>query len=874
METPEGSDGAAAEVATARRRAAPPGRRGAIDAGSMELPIPLGDPIDPTRCGYLATDPAGLILEVNRHFLVSTGYPADDLVGRVRFQDLLAPGHQIVYQQEHLPLLLAQGAVLQIAVDVMDPQGNRLPMLVNAVLDRDEDGGPIRIRTTCFGPLDRRRYELELRAERERAEQSESRLRALQRVAAELADAGTTAEVGGVLVDAVLRAIDGDRAGLWLLDQRELAQFGNGELPAFVGTGLVQVAAVNIAEFTDLDRIPVRDPTAFADQPVGPLLIDSLDGAQDQYPVIAAAMARANVHSVVVVPLEARDHRLGILAAGRAEPRPLGEDDRDFLHALGRQGSQALERVELRAEASRTAAQSSFLAAARRALEEPVRFTERGERLVRLAVEKLADVASIELVEDTTTRRLAHARARSNGDGLTVGVEPGFLVELVAQAVTGGPKVLAERLPIGAARHANWWLALPLRAGEHTLGALVLGRHGPGFTADEVAFRIEVAAVGALALENARRYEREREVAYTLQRSLLSGDLPRRQGLGIAHHYRPAIENLEVGGDWYDAFELDEDRIGLVVGDVVGRGLPAATAMGQLRSAIRALAGAGLGPAALIRQLDVFVGQFDAGRMATLVYLELTPRTGYVRYACAGHVPPLLVQGDEPARYLWEGRSAPLDAYSGQSSRPEAEVTLVPGARLLLYTDGLVERRGRLIWRGLELLRTELETRRGASSDVIVAEVADVMLDDEPSGDDVCLLAVSLADSVPFVEEIPADLAELSGVRDRLRGWLVEHGVERPAGFAVVLATSEAVGNSIEHGYRQVGPGRVWISASIIDERVEVIVRDNGVWQPRDVSADRGRGLMLMRRLMDDVTIDRGGGTTVSMSRRVGPFPL
>ena len=861
----------------ARRHSAPRGRRRLIGAEPIEPPAPPTQvtesiDLDEAPCGYVVTEPSGLIVRVNRHFVVSTGYEADDLIGQRRFQDLLARGHQMFYETHYSPLLLMQGAVREIAVDLMDARGERLSMLVNAVLDRDEAGEPIRIRTTVFGATDRRRYELELLAERQRAEQSEARVRAHQRVAAELAVAGTLAEVGEVLVAAALRAIKGDRAGLWVIDRRELAQLTDGELPELVATGLVQVAAVNIADLGDLDRIPVADPTAFAEDPVGPLLIDSPASAQVEYPVIAAAMERASVHSMVVVPLDAGDHRLGVLVAGCSAPRELAEDDREFLHALGRQGGQALERAELHSEVARAAERSDFLASTSRALEELVGLTERADRLVRLAVERLADVASVELVEDASTRRLAHARALPNEDGRGVGVEPGCLVELVTQAVTGGrPKVLAEQLPMGPGSplHANWWLALPLRAGGRNLGALVLGRHGRGFTVDEVAFSVEVAKTGAFALENARRYEQEREVAYTLQRSLLSGDLPRRQGMRIAHHYRPAIEDLEVGGDWYDAFELGEDRIGIVVGDVVGRGLSAATAMGQLRSAIRALAGVGLGPAALIGQLDQFVGQFDAGRMATLVYLELAPRTGHVRYACAGHFPPLLVQGDEPARYLWEGRSAPLDAYAGQPGRPEAEVILAPGARLLLYTDGLVERRGQLIWRGLELLRAELEERRSASSDVIVAEIADAMLRDSSSRDDVCLLAVSLADSIPFEEEIPADLANLSGVRNRLRTWLVEHGVERPDGFAVVLATSEAVGNAIEHGYRHARKGGVRVSGALVDDRVEIVVRDQGLWQPRDALAGRGRGLMLMRRLMDEVTVDRSAGTVVSMSRRV-----
>ena len=169
------------------------------------------------------------------------------------------------------------------------------------------------------------------------------------------------------------------------------------------------------------------------------------------------------------------------------------------------------------------------------------------------------------------------------------------------------------------------------------------------------------------------------------------------------------IDGLDVGGDWYDAFVLDDDRIALVVGDVVGRGLHAAAAMGQLRSAVRALAMADSGPAELLERLDRFVEGVAAANTATMVYAEVDLRDGSVVFACAGHPPPVLVDGPGRSALLWEGRSAPLGVQLGIGPRPEATITLTAGSRLVLYTDGLVERRDQPLDLSIDLLAEQLE---------------------------------------------------------------------------------------------------------------------------------------------------------------------
>ncbi len=249
-----------------------------------------------------------------------------------------------------------------------------------------------------------------------------------------------------------------------------------------------------------------------------------------------------------------------------------------------------------------------------------------------------------------------------------------------------------------------------------------------------------------------RRYEqellrarrREHDIAQQLQRSLLSGELPVSARVQLAAAYRPAVSGLEVGGDWYDAFWLDDgETLGLVVGDVVGRGIGAAATMGQLRSAVRALASTGLGVGPVLEAVDRFSRRHGVGQMATLVYAQLEIGTGVLRYACAGHPPPLLVMPGGDPIVLWGGRSLPLEAQRSTAARTEDAQQLEPGSILLLYTDGLVERRTQSIDDGMSTLGAELARLRHEDLAVLADSIVQTLRDAEHA-DDVCLLAARL----------------------------------------------------------------------------------------------------------------------------------
>ncbi len=245
-------------------------------------------------------------------------------------------------------------------------------------------------------------------------------------------------------------------------------------------------------------------------------------------------------------------------------------------------------------------------------------------------------------------------------------------------------------------------------------------------------------------LMHARR--REHEIAQLLQRSLLAGRLPAGPGVDIAAVYRPGVAGADVGGDWHDAFWLGDDRIGLVVGDVVGKGIEAAATMGQLRSATRALASTGLEPGRLLDALDAYAKRHEVGALTTVVYVEADLVASELRLASAGHPPAVVVDPRAAAKFVWEGRSPPLCVAT--DARPTATVPLAPGGHLLLYTDGLFERRDEVVHAGLDRLLATVRDLPAISPTSLTTDLLRA-LDPGPLEDDVCLLAARIGEGGP-----------------------------------------------------------------------------------------------------------------------------
>jgi serine phosphatase RsbU (regulator of sigma subunit) len=247
------------------------------------------------------------------------------------------------------------------------------------------------------------------------------------------------------------------------------------------------------------------------------------------------------------------------------------------------------------------------------------------------------------------------------------------------------------------------WVGLPLLSSGASLGALRFSFSRPRqITEEERVFLEALAGQCALALERALLYERERTTAETLQRSLLLDTLPTVPGMILAAKCLPVTSNMEIGGDWYDAFRLPDGRLAVATGDVMGKGLTAAAGMGRVRNALRALALTDPRPAAVLAGLDrLFLATELAEQVTTVAYLVVNPLTGDGVAGNAGHLPPLLLSPDGPPRLDPAEAGTPL---GWASPRQQYAFRLPPGNTAVLYSDGLVENRKRGLDAGLDEL--------------------------------------------------------------------------------------------------------------------------------------------------------------------------
>jgi anti-anti-sigma factor len=423
---------------------------------------------------------------------------------------------------------------------------------------------------------------------------------------------------------------------------------------------------------------------------------------------------------------------------------------------------------------------------------------------------------------------------------------------------------------------------------ERFFDFLVTPRHtadgsieGVQLVVDEVTARVRARVAAEARIEElSERYRNVRDSAIIMQQALLAPSVPVVPGVDIAAEYVVAAEDTAAGGDWFDAIAL-EDRLVLIVGDVVGHGVEAATAMSQLRTALRMQVLAGQSVVEALEAVNRFHEYVPGSKSATLCVGSLNSATGEFQYCTAGHPPPLLVTADASSRYLEPSGAGPLGSGAGFPVR--TEVLQVDDA-ILLYTDGLIERPGRPLGASTAEFADLAANIAGGTGgfvidvpvrpiDRICSETLELLLRSTGYNDDVTLLAAQRRPPTPPLRmTVDATIHAARAVRARLREWMAELGAEADDISDVVHAISEFVENAVEHGYASEVSDGVVVEASLAgDGKLHAAVIDRGRWKDyREGEQGRGRGLAMAEALVTQSHVAHGvGGTTATLIHRL-----
>jgi anti-anti-sigma factor len=593
---------------------------------------------------------------------------------------------------------------------------------------------------------------------------------------------------------------------------------------------------------------------------------------EDQYRAATAVGATA----ALSVSLRAGDEVLGGLTFGTADPaRRYDDADHELLAELGRRTAAAIHTHRLRVRARQLQEATAALSAAG-TLDEAARV------LVRVAMSVLeARRGGVYRVQPDGRLRVVHLFGYPDGHAAE---RYGHLAPEESLPVTdaartgepvwlGAPQAWTERYPHLLAEFpdlaSSAAAALPMTVSGTVTGAIGLTFSGTrAFLPDQREFALSLAAQAAQAFERAAAADERREMAETLQRSLLPARPPDLARLVLAQRYLPGAAGQRAGGDWYDVLDLDDGRVAVVVGDVVGQGASAAAVMGQLRSALSGYLLEGHPPARALQLLDRFSARVPGARASSAVCVVLDPDSGALCWARAGHPPPLVLDATG-ARYL-DGATGPVLGVGGPFA--ESADRVAPGTTVLLFTDGLVERRTEVVDRGFDRLAGAAAGRHDLDPESLADALLAGALDGAGPADDVALVVARVAPA-PLTGRLRAAPEVLPGLRRTVDGWTAQLGLDPDTADDVQLTLGEAAANAVEHAYP---PGRsgefVYALARDPDGAVAVRVTDEGSWREPGDPGFRGRGLSMIRTMARDVRVDGGpGGTSVAFRLRPPP---
>ncbi len=575
-----------------------------------------------------------------------------------------------------------------------------------------------------------------------------------------------------------------------------------------------------------------------------PLITDSF-----QYPI--EGFTDVGERSAIVMPLIADDAVLGVIAVARNPQQPaFGNDYLELVSDFARHAAIALALTAGREHAlNQQLAQSDTVDDAVQAAAEELRRLWRARRVMAV----------------TFPVHGSYAQSTPGAPGLVSVGEPAHWDDL--------PSDIRQLLT--SVRDGDLltpYITKPGTAGialQHPEGVLVvwidLTERRPFTLEDQTLLTVLAGRLGQ-GLHRVHQVDQQRETALALQHAILG---PAYLPHGFAVRYQAASRPLQVGGDWYDIVDLEDGRIALIVGDCVGHGLAAATVMGQVRSACRALLLDHPSPRAALAGLDRFAARLPGAQCTTAVCAVLNSSTGELVYSSAGHLPPILVHFDGTTQTLEGGHTIPL-GLKPDRPRPEARIAMPAGATLLLYTDGLVERRSSSLDDGIARVSALVQDGRASALEDLANQIMTHLAPTGGYQDDVVLMLYR--HPAPLEMSFPAHVSQLDRVRAALRGWLTKSRVDSNQAYDVLIAAGEAVANAIEHGHRHSPEGIVSLRATALADQVQLTITDTGSWKPPEAPTDsrRGRGITLMRALMHDVDIQpHTAGTTVHLSARI-----